>query len=58
MSNNRIEIYYTYVLLGRVVNMISGLGRFAVPMRSPYVLTKYAVEGLSDCLRYINFMFL
>ncbi|XP_068241451.1 D-beta-hydroxybutyrate dehydrogenase, mitochondrial-like [Palaemon carinicauda] len=37
---------------GRVVNISSGLGRMAVPMRSPYVLTKYAVEGLNDVLRY------
>ncbi|CAL4091150.1 unnamed protein product [Meganyctiphanes norvegica] len=37
---------------GRVVTISSGLGRFAVPMRSPYVASKYAVEGLMDCLRY------
>lgn len=37
---------------GRVVNITSGLARMAVPMRSPYVLSKYAVEGLSDVLRY------
>ncbi|XP_037782916.1 D-beta-hydroxybutyrate dehydrogenase, mitochondrial-like isoform X2 [Penaeus monodon] len=37
---------------GRVVNISSGLARMAVPMRSPYVLSKYAVEGLSDVLRY------
>nr|XP_053633057.1 D-beta-hydroxybutyrate dehydrogenase, mitochondrial-like [Cherax quadricarinatus] len=24
----------------------------AVPMRAPYVVSKYAVEGLCDCLRY------
>lgn len=37
---------------GRVINISSGLARMAVPMRSPYVLSKYAVEGLSDVLRY------
>ncbi|KAF2354158.1 Transposase Tc1-like [Trinorchestia longiramus] len=37
---------------GRIVNITSLLGRFAVPMRSPYVASKYAVEGLSDCMRY------
>ncbi|XP_018009587.1 D-beta-hydroxybutyrate dehydrogenase, mitochondrial [Hyalella azteca] len=37
---------------GRVVNISSLLARFAVPMRSPYVASKYAVEGLSDCMRY------
>lgn len=37
---------------GRVVTITSGLGRMAVPMRSPYVLTKYATEGFCDCLRY------
>lgn len=37
---------------GRVVTITSGLGRMAVPTRSPYVLTKYALEGFLDCLRY------
>lgn len=37
---------------GRVVNVASMLGRMGVPMRSPYVLSKFAVEGLSDCLRH------
>ncbi|KAK8744896.1 hypothetical protein OTU49_000672 [Cherax quadricarinatus] len=37
---------------GRVVTIASGLGRMAVPMRAPYVVSKYAVEGLCDCLRY------
>jgi 3-hydroxybutyrate dehydrogenase len=32
--------------------MASGLGRMAVPFRSAYVITKYGVEGFSDCLRY------
>ncbi|KAK7084180.1 (2R,3R)-2,3-butanediol dehydrogenase [Halocaridina rubra] len=36
---------------GRVINVASMLGRMAHPMRSPYVCTKYAVEGFSDCLR-------
>ena len=37
---------------GRVVTITSGLGRMAVPTRSPYVGTKYALEGVLDCLRY------
>lgn len=37
---------------GRVVNIASMLGRMAHPMRSPYVATKFAVEGFSDCLRH------
>ncbi|KAL7638207.1 UNVERIFIED_CONTAM: hypothetical protein RMT77_011832 [Armadillidium vulgare] len=36
---------------GRVVNVASMLGRIGPSMRSPYVATKYAVEGVSDCLR-------
>ena len=38
---------------GRVVTITSGLGRMAVPTRSPYVGTKYALEGVLDCLRSI-----
>ena len=37
--------------MGRVVTITSGLGRMAVPTRSPYVGTKYALEGILDCLR-------
>ncbi|KAF2355580.1 Short-chain dehydrogenase/reductase SDR [Trinorchestia longiramus] len=37
---------------GRIVNVASMLGRMGVPMRSPYVASKFAVEGLSDCLRH------
>jgi len=37
---------------GRVVTITSGLGRMAVPTRSPYCVTKYALEGFLDCLRY------
>merc|ERR1711973_193442 len=37
---------------GRIVTITSGLGRFAVPTRSPYVSSKYALEGFLDCLRY------
>lgn len=37
---------------GRVVTITSGLGRMAVPTRSPYCFTKYALEGFHDCLRY------
>ena len=38
---------------GRVVTITSGLGRMAVPTRSPYVGTKYALEGVLDCLRSV-----
>merc|ERR1712210_40122 len=37
---------------GRVVTITSGLGVMAVPTRSPYCLTKYALEGFHDVLRY------
>ncbi|XP_006884347.1 PREDICTED: D-beta-hydroxybutyrate dehydrogenase, mitochondrial-like [Elephantulus edwardii] len=37
---------------GRVVNISSMLGRMANPARSPYCITKFAVEAFSDCLRY------
>lgn len=36
---------------GRVVNVSSMLGRMVYPMGSPYIATKYAVEGYSNCLR-------
>ncbi|KAB7495048.1 D-beta-hydroxybutyrate dehydrogenase, mitochondrial [Armadillidium nasatum] len=36
---------------GRIVNSSSTLGRISAPMRSSYVASKFAVEGLSDCLR-------
>ncbi|KAG7175415.1 D-beta-hydroxybutyrate dehydrogenase-like 1 [Homarus americanus] len=39
---------------GRVVTISSGLARMAVPMRSAYVLSKYAVEGFCDVLRCSN----
>ncbi|XP_002128232.3 D-beta-hydroxybutyrate dehydrogenase, mitochondrial-like [Ciona intestinalis] len=37
---------------GRVVNMASGFGRMIAGSRSVYGITKWAVEGFSDCLRY------
>lgn len=37
---------------GRIVTITSGLSRMAVPTRSPYIFTKYAVMGFFDCLRY------
>ncbi|MPC60890.1 D-beta-hydroxybutyrate dehydrogenase, mitochondrial [Portunus trituberculatus] len=36
---------------GRVVNVSSMYGRMGNVRRSPYVLSKYAVEGFTDCLR-------
>lgn len=37
---------------GRVVMMTSGLGRMMAPSRSVYGLTKWALQGFSDSLRY------
>ncbi|XP_038066175.1 D-beta-hydroxybutyrate dehydrogenase, mitochondrial-like [Patiria miniata] len=37
---------------GRVVNMSSISGRMSFPCNSPYCLTKYAVEAMSDSLRH------
>ncbi|XP_061185648.1 short-chain dehydrogenase/reductase family 9C member 7-like [Saccostrea echinata] len=36
---------------GRIINMASIGGRFAFPYSSPYVVSKFAVEGYSECLR-------
>ncbi|KAK3871739.1 hypothetical protein Pcinc_023133 [Petrolisthes cinctipes] len=36
---------------GRVVNISSMYGRMSNTMRSPYVTSKFAVEGFTDCLR-------
>ena len=37
---------------GRIVTTTSGLAKQAVPTRSPYVFTKYALTGFMDVLRY------
>ena len=37
---------------GRVITTTSGLAKMAVPTRSPYVFTKYALVGFMDVLRY------
>ena len=37
---------------GRVVTVTSCLARWAVPNRSPYVATKCALQGFSECLRH------
>jgi NAD(P)-dependent dehydrogenase (short-subunit alcohol dehydrogenase family) len=37
---------------GLIVNVSSIVGRFALPYASPYVATKFAVEGLSESMRY------
>lgn len=36
---------------GRIVNIVSILGRIASPFRSPYCTVKFGVEAFSDCLR-------
>ena len=37
---------------GRIVNMSSMAGRIATTGNGLYTVSKYAVEGYSDCLRY------
>lgn len=37
---------------GMIVNISSGAGRFGYPTGSAYVSTKFAVEGLSECMSY------
>ncbi|KAK7086742.1 (2R,3R)-2,3-butanediol dehydrogenase [Halocaridina rubra] len=37
---------------GRIVNVTSVQGRMSSPLVSAYDLTKYAIEGFSDCLRH------
>ena len=37
---------------GIIVNISSGAGRFGFPSGSAYVSTKFAVEGLSECMSY------
>nr|XP_022308716.1 17-beta-hydroxysteroid dehydrogenase type 6-like [Crassostrea virginica]XP_022308718.1 17-beta-hydroxysteroid dehydrogenase type 6-like [Crassostrea virginica]XP_022308719.1 17-beta-hydroxysteroid dehydrogenase type 6-like [Crassostrea virginica] len=36
---------------GRIVNVASVAGKFAFPFSAPYVVSKYAIEGYSECLR-------
>eukprot|EP01102_Stenamoeba_stenopodia_P021499 TRINITY_DN867_c0_g2_i1.p1 TRINITY_DN867_c0_g2~~TRINITY_DN867_c0_g2_i1.p1 ORF type:complete len:336 (+),score=42.08 TRINITY_DN867_c0_g2_i1:533-1540(+) len=36
---------------GRIVNITSALGRFALRFVGPYCASKFALEGYSDCLR-------
>jgi len=37
---------------GFIVNISSGAGRFGYPGASAYVSTKFAVEGLTECISY------
>jgi len=37
---------------GIIVNVSSGVGRVAIPVSSAYVATKFALEGLSESMRY------
>lgn len=39
---------------GRIVNCSSVLGIVALPMRGPYCATKFAMEAMTDALRYEN----
>jgi NADP-dependent 3-hydroxy acid dehydrogenase YdfG len=36
---------------GRIINVSSVVGRFAIPFNGIYSATKYAMEAISDCLR-------
>jgi NAD(P)-dependent dehydrogenase (short-subunit alcohol dehydrogenase family) len=36
---------------GRILNVSSGLGRFAAPLVGSYSMSKFALEAMSDCLR-------
>ena len=37
---------------GIIVNISSGVGKFAIPGQSVYVSTKFAIEGLSESIAY------
>jgi NAD(P)-dependent dehydrogenase (short-subunit alcohol dehydrogenase family) len=37
---------------GRIINMSSGAGRFGYPSGAAYVSSKFALEGLSECLSH------
>jgi len=51
-----IDVTMTFLPLvkkarGRVVNVSSSLGRFAMPLVEPYCVSKYGLEAFSDGLR-------
>jgi short-subunit dehydrogenase len=37
---------------GTIVNVSSGVGRVGMPLSSAYAATKFALEGLSESMRY------
>ena len=41
---------------GRVVTLGSGVSRMPVPSRSAHVMSKAALNGFHDCLRYLTFI--
>jgi retinol dehydrogenase 16 len=51
-----IDVTMTFLPLikagrGRIINMSSILGRFSLPGRAPYCVSKYGVEAFTDALR-------
>jgi len=43
--------FHYFLFIGRIINIVSILGRIAAPLRSPYCTVKFGVEAFSDCLR-------
>ena len=46
-----LSLLSLFFFIGRIINIVSILGRIAAPLRSPYCTVKFGVEAFSDCLR-------